>query len=137
MNDEDSKFYAPDAALVLALAQAAIGSLPEAFRAQSQRVGLKILDFVPDDQFEDLGLEDPYELAALFQSGPETLSLFRRPILDEWAERGDVCLADLVTHIVVQELADHFGWKDAEITDHPSLAVAFRAAQRRLTEREG
>lgn len=137
MNDDDSKFYAPDAAFILALAHAAIASLPDAFRRQSQMVGLEVQDFVSDDRFEDLGLEDPYEQTSLVQSSPDTIWLFRRPILDEWAERGDVCLADLVMQILLQDLAQHFGWADAEITAHRSLSVAFRAAQRRVAEREG
>jgi predicted Zn-dependent protease with MMP-like domain len=41
--------------------------------------------------------------------------LFRRPILDEWSERGDVSISDLVAHVVIHELAHHFGWSDEEI----------------------
>ena len=137
MTDYDTKFYAPDAAFLLALAQAAIGSLPEDFRAPSNKVALVVQEFVSDEQFQDLGLEDPFELTALFQNTPETIVLFRRPILDEWAERGDVCLADLILHILVHELANQFGWDEARINAHPSLSVGFRAAQRRLSEREG
>lgn len=128
MSDNDTKFYAPDAAFILALAEAAIASLPEAFRAAARLVALRVEDFVPDDYFEDLGLEDPYELTGLYQgiplteksvtdqpTGPDVIWLFRRPILDEWAERGDVCLADLVTHVFIHELAHHFGWSDEDI----------------------
>lgn len=128
MSDNDTKFYAPDAAFILALAEAAIASLPEAFRPSARLVALRVEDFVPDDYFEDLGLEDPYELTGLYQgiplteksvtdqpTGPDVIWLFRRPILDEWAERGDVCLADLVTHVFIHELAHHFGWSDEDI----------------------
>ena len=38
------------------------------------------------------------------QLGP-LVCLYRRPILDEWAERGNVSLQELVSHIVVHELA--------------------------------
>jgi predicted Zn-dependent protease with MMP-like domain len=47
--------------------------------------------------------------------GPDTIWLFRRPILDEWADRGNVTLEDLVRHVLVHELAHHFGWSDADI----------------------
>ena len=41
--------------------------------------------------------------------------LYRRPILDEWAERGDLSLGDLVTHVLVHEIGHHFGLSDADI----------------------
>ena len=47
--------------------------------------------------------------------GPDTIWLFRRPILDEWADRGNVALGALVAHVYVHELAHHFGWSDADI----------------------
>ncbi|HBS21113.1 metallopeptidase family protein, partial [Thalassospira sp.] len=46
---------------------------------------------------------------------PDTIWIFREPILEEWRDRGDIDLADLVTHVVVHELAHHFGWSDADI----------------------
>jgi predicted Zn-dependent protease with MMP-like domain len=41
--------------------------------------------------------------------------LYRRPILDEWVERGDVGLAELVAHVLVHEIGHHFGLSDAQI----------------------
>jgi predicted Zn-dependent protease with MMP-like domain len=46
---------------------------------------------------------------------PDTIWLFRRPILDEWCDRGDVGLGDLVAHVLIHELAHHFGWSDDDI----------------------
>ncbi len=128
MTDAETKFYAPDIALIEALAQAAIESLPVAFRPAANQVALRVEDFVSDDHLEEMGLEDPYELTGLYQGiplteksvadqpmAPDLIWLFRRPILDEWAERGDICLADLVTHVLVHELAHHFGWSDEDI----------------------
>lgn len=128
MTDEYSKFYAPDTAFIEALAQAAIASLPEVFREATSHIALRVEDFVADQYLEDMGLEDPYELTGLYQgiplteksttdqpTAPDVIWLFRRPILDEWAERGDICLADLVTHVLIHELAHHFGWSDEAI----------------------
>lgn len=128
MTDTDIKFYAPDLALIDALAKSAMASLPEAFRSAASDIIVRVEDFVSDDALEDMGLEDPYELTGLYQGiplteksvtdqpiGPDVIWLFRRPILDEWAERGDICLADLVTHVLVHELAHHFGWNDEDI----------------------
>lgn len=128
MMDEPPKFYAPDLALIEALALSALAGLPETYRRAANEIVLRIEDFVSDDHLEDMGLEDPYELTGLYQGtplteksvsdqpiGPDVIWLFRRPILDEWAERGDICLADLVTHVLVHELAHHFGWSDEDI----------------------
>lgn len=128
MTDDDTKFYAPDLALIEALAQAAIKDLPPAYRAAAGIVALRVEDFVSDDHLEEMGLEDPYELTGLYQgiplteksvldqpTAPDVIWLFRRPILEEWAERGDICLSDLVTHVLVHELAHHFGWTDEDI----------------------
>ena len=41
--------------------------------------------------------------------------LYRRPILDEWAERGDVTLFELITHVLVHEIGHHFGLSDDDI----------------------
>ena len=38
--------------------------------------------------------------------------LYRRAILDEWIERGDVALAELVAHVLVHEVGHHFGLSD-------------------------
>ena len=47
--------------------------------------------------------------------GPDVVWLFRRPILDEWADRGNVTLTELVAHVTIHEFAHHFGWSDDDI----------------------
>ncbi len=119
---------APDAAEIERLALAALASMPEAFRSAAADVALRVEDFATDEMLEDLGLEDPFELTSLYDGvplteksvsdqmqRPDTVWLFRRPILDEWVERGDVTLSDLVAHVVVHEMAHHFGWTDEQI----------------------
>ena len=46
---------------------------------------------------------------------PSLVFLFRRPILDEWAERGEVSLEELVGHVLIHEIAHHLGLSDAQI----------------------
>jgi predicted Zn-dependent protease with MMP-like domain len=74
-----------------------------------------------DDAFELTGLYDGIPLtekSTLDQViKPDVIWLFRRPILDEWAERGDVSIQELVSHVVVHELAHHFGWSDEDIAN--------------------
>jgi predicted Zn-dependent protease with MMP-like domain len=77
---------------------------------------------------EELGIEDAYELTGLYDgiplteksvmdqaTAPDVIWLFRRPILDEWVDRGNVGLGELVAHVMVHELAHHFGWSDEDI----------------------
>ncbi len=119
---------APDAADIEALALAAIEALPQAFRAAARAVILRIEDFADDDMLAGLGIEDAFELTGLYDgipvteksvldqpTQPDAIWLFRRPILDEWASRGDIALGDLVAHVYVHELAHHFGWSDEDI----------------------
>lgn len=136
MAEDETKFYAPDAAFIEALARSFIATLPEDLRAQTGRLGLRVLDFVTEDQLDQMGLDDPYDLTSLSQTAPEVIWLFRRPILDEWAERGDICLGDLVIQTLLLELATLFGWTDPEIAAHPALAATLREGQRHLAEWE-
>ena len=41
--------------------------------------------------------------------------LYRRPILDEWTENGEVSLEELVAHVLVHEIGHHFGLSDDQI----------------------
>jgi predicted Zn-dependent protease with MMP-like domain len=120
---------APELDDIQRLARAALAALPEVYREAAALVRLQIADFAPEDVLGELDLNDPFELTGLYDGipltektvmdqphGPDTIWLFRRPILEEWADRGDIGLGDLVTHVLVHELAHHFGWSDADIT---------------------
>ena len=74
-----------------------------------------------------MGIEDPFDLSGLYegvpltersveQSGtlPERVLLFRRPILDEWAD-GEDTLEHLVAHVLIHEVGHHFGLSDDDI----------------------
>jgi predicted Zn-dependent protease with MMP-like domain len=36
-------------------------------------------------------------------------------MLDEWAERGDVTLKEMIVHVLVHEIGHHFGLSDEQI----------------------
>ena len=110
------------------LAQAAFAALPKRFRALAGAVVVRIEDFAEAEILDEMGIEDAFELTGLYQGTdlahrsvldptPETamVFLYRRPILDEWAERGDVTLGELITHVLVHEIGHHFGLTDADI----------------------
>jgi predicted Zn-dependent protease with MMP-like domain len=128
MSDPAPDSIAPSLALIEELAHAAISTLPAPFREPATLVRLRVEEFPDDEMVDEVGLDDPFELTGLYDgtplteksvadqaTRPDVIWLFRRPILDEWAERGNVTIADLVSHVVIHELAHHFGWSDAEI----------------------
>ena len=111
-----------------ALAEAAFQALPEGFRKMAGDVIFRIDDFASDEVLDELGIEDPFGLTGLYQgvhighrsdfgpaAQPSMIFLYRRPILDEWAERGEVTLEELVAHVLVHEIGHHFGLSDDDI----------------------
>ncbi len=128
MTNPAPESIAPSLALIEQLAHEAIATLPDAFREPATHVRLRVEDFPEDDMLEELGIDDAFDLTGLYDgiplteksmadqmTRPDAVWLFRRPILDEWAERGDVSIKDLVSHVVIHELAHHFGWSDEQI----------------------
>jgi predicted Zn-dependent protease with MMP-like domain len=119
---------APSLDDVAALAAAAFQALPEGFRKLAGDVVFRVDDFASDEVLEELGIEDPFGLTGLYQgvhighrsdfgpaAQPSMIFLYRRPILDEWAEHGEVTLEELVTHVLVHEIGHHFGLSDGDI----------------------
>ena len=118
---------APSRDDIESMARDAIDALPEPFRGPAAAVAVVVEDFAPVDMLADLDM-DAFELTGLYDgipmteksvmdqpSGPDTVWLFRRPIIDEWADRGNVTLRELVAHVTIHELAHHFGWSDEDI----------------------
>ncbi len=119
---------APTLADLERLAQEAFAEMPELFRKHCDGLVIRVADFAEDEVLDEMEIEDPFELTGLYQgvaltgksvmdSGgiPDAVWLYRRPILDEWAERGDVPLGRLVAHVLVHEIAHHFGYSDDDI----------------------
>ena len=110
------------------MARATVAGLPDPFRTAAELVVLQVVDWPSDDMLIELGIDDPLDLTGLYDGiplteksvmdpgfGPDMVWLFREPILDEWRERGNVDLADLVAHVTIHEFAHHFGWSDDDI----------------------
>ncbi len=119
---------APDVSDMESMALATVAALPVAFRSAAKAVVIRIEEFPSEEMLDDLDMEDSFELTGLYDGTPltdksvsdqapqpDTIWLFRRAILDEWVARGNVTLGELVAHIVIHELAHHFGWTDEDI----------------------
>ncbi len=118
---------APDLDAFEAIAAAAYERLPEDFRALCKGLVIRVEDFPTEEVLQEMGAETDFDLLGLFQgtgmpfqsvqrSGamPNMIWLYRRPILDYWAEH-DETLGDVVTHVLVHEIGHHFGLSDADM----------------------
>ena len=107
-----------------AIARRVLDSLPEPFAESLRDVVLLIEDFAAEETLAAMDIEDPFDLTGIYEgipvtersvehSGtmPDRIRLFRRPILDEWAD-GDDTLEHLVAHVLVHEVGHHFGLSD-------------------------
>jgi len=116
---------APSADEIEALARAALERLPPQFAAHLGELVLTVEEFADPALLEQMDIEDPFELTGVYEglplheksidhSGqvPDRIRLFRQPILDEWIERGDEALENLVAHVLVHEVGHHFGLSD-------------------------
>lgn len=119
---------APSLADVETLAAIALARLPEAFLKLCDGVVVKVEDFPDEETLDEMECETPFDLLGLFrgvglaqdQAAAETgrfpnmVWLYRRPLLDYWAEH-DETLGHLVTHVLVHEIGHHFGLSDADM----------------------
>ncbi len=119
---------APSLADFQTLSDAAYATLPDEFRAMCEGLVIHIDDFPDEDTLQDMACETEFDLLGLFrgrglaqreatlQTGefPNMVWLYRRPILDYWAEH-DEALGDIVTHVLVHEIGHHFGFSDEDM----------------------
>ncbi len=118
---------APTLADIEVLATAAWERLPQEFRAKADDLLIRVEDFATDEVLDSLGIESPFDLLGLYQGvslnqksvmdlprQPDMVFLYRRAILEEWAE-GEETLGRLVAHILVHEIGHHFGFSDDDM----------------------
>jgi predicted Zn-dependent protease with MMP-like domain len=126
---------APDLDAFEALAHEAYRTLPPEFLHFTGDVMISIAEFPDDEVVEEMELESEFDLLGLFhgtglphrgavpQTGslPNRIFLYRRPILDFWAEHGET-LGAIVTHVLIHEIGHHFGFSDADMDAIERLA---------------
>ena len=130
-----SKLEAPSLAEFEAIADAAYRRLPGRFRALTGELLIRVEDFPTDEVLDSLGIESAFDLLGLYSgvdlarksvmdiaSLPDMVFLYRRPILDYWAEHEET-LGHIVTHVLVHEIGHHFGLSDADMEHIESEAA--------------
>jgi predicted Zn-dependent protease with MMP-like domain len=123
-----SGLAAPSLADFERLAEAAFAELPESFRGLCEGLVIRIDDFADDDVLDELGAESEFDVLGLFRGHglaqgeafgfpgqfPNMVWLYRRPILDYWAEHEET-LGNLIRHVLIHEIGHHFGLSDADM----------------------
>jgi predicted Zn-dependent protease with MMP-like domain len=121
-------FQAPSLDDLELLAGDGYAALPAEFRQLVGGVEIRVADFPEDEVLDDLGIESEFDLLGLFQGTglahgaatpftgqmPNRIWLYRRPILDYWAEHEET-LGAIVTHVLVHEIGHHFGLSDDDL----------------------
>ena len=101
--------------------------LPRRFRDLCDGIVIQVDDFPSEEVLDHMGAESEFDLLGLFQGVglpfraesaavqmPNMIWLYRRPILDYWAEH-DETLGAIVKHVLVHEIGHHFGLSDADM----------------------
>ena len=112
---------------ILAMAETALAALPPRLSRHLEGLAIMVEDMADEETLASLEIESAWELTGLYRGIPmsersvsdpvrlpDTIMLYRDPILIEWIETGED-LARLVGSVLVHEVAHHFGFSDAEI----------------------
>ena len=120
---------APSLAEMEAIAEEAYARLPPTCQALCEGLVIHVDDFPSDDVLKDMECETEFDLLGLFQgvglpfqsvsvatAMPNMVWLYRRPILDYWAEH-DEMLGSIITHVLVHQIGHHFGLSDDDMEE--------------------
>lgn len=112
------------------MAREAFDQLPEKFRTLVGEVTFAVSEFPGDDIVDGMELESAFDILGLFHGigmahssatpmtglMPNRIWLYRRPILDYWAEHEET-LGAIVSHVLVHEIGHHFGLSDDDMDE--------------------
>ena len=118
---------APSLADMEVMAHEMFERLSEHFRTMCEGVIIRVDDFPTEEVLDQLDAESEFDLLGLFQGTgvpfrsnddlprlPNMIWLYRRPILDYWAEH-DESLGHIVRHVLIHEIGHHFGMSDDDM----------------------
>ncbi|NOG70317.1 metallopeptidase family protein [Roseicella sp. DB1501] len=112
---------------ILDMAETALAAIPAALRAQVRDTAIVVEEAPDDETLTEMGIDNPWDLTGLYRGvpltqksvldvpqSPDTILLYREPILLEWIETGED-LFRLVRNVLLHEIGHHFGLSDADI----------------------
>jgi predicted Zn-dependent protease with MMP-like domain len=112
------------------LARAAWEGLPSEFKVLCHNLTIRVADFPSDEIIEELDLETPFDILGLFEgsdpalpvlsmvsdAGQDVFYVFRRAILDYWAEHEEM-LGEVIANVMLHEIGSHFGLSDDDMEE--------------------
>ena len=118
---------APSLAEMETMAHEIFARLPKTFRDLCEGLIIRVDDFPTEEVLDEMGATSEFDLLGLFHGVglpfrsetdiarlPNLIWLYRRPILDYWAEH-DEALGGIVRHVLVHEIGHHFGLSDEDM----------------------
>lgn len=110
------------------MAAEAFAALPDEFRALVGDVPCIVADFPDEETIAEMALESEFDILGLFRGVglpqgaaspmtgqlPNQIWLYRRPILDYWAEHEET-LGAIISHVLIHEIGHHFGFSDEDM----------------------
>lgn len=112
---------------ILEMAEDALAAIPAPLRAMVKGAAIVVEEIPDDDTIAEMELDSPWDLTGLYRGTPlthksvadapmlpDTILLYREPILLEWIETGED-LFRLVRNVLIHEIGHHFGLSDEDI----------------------
>lgn len=112
---------------IIQMAEHALDAIPAELRAMTRGVAIVVEEVADDETLEEMGMDNPWDLTGLYRGTPltqksvldvplqpDTIFLYREPILLEWIETGEE-LFRLVRNVLIHEIGHHFGLSDGDI----------------------
>ena len=112
---------------IVELAEQAFAAIPQELRELVRGAAIVVEDIAEEETASELGIESPWALTGLYRGvpmtqksvldapmEPDTVTLYREPILLEWVETGED-LFRLVRNVLIHEIGHHFGLSDTDI----------------------
>jgi predicted Zn-dependent protease with MMP-like domain len=119
--------HPPTLADIERVADEAWNRIPKEFRDLVKELVIRVEEFPDEETEREMRLESPFDILGLYRGvsldhksvydQPHDLDmvfLYRRPILDYWAETGED-LTRLVRHVLIHEIGHHFGFSDEDM----------------------
>ena len=114
---------------LVALAERALAAIPRMLAARIDNVGFVVQDWPDSETLRNLNIRNPLGLLGLYRGiplirrsimqpwrFPDRIFLFRQPILHSAVHLG-LDPYRMVRHVLIHEIAHHFGYSDAEIDE--------------------
>jgi predicted Zn-dependent protease with MMP-like domain len=112
---------------IVELAEQAFSAIPKELRDLVRGAAIVVEEVADEETAQAVGLESPWALTGLYRgtplthksvldvpAEPDSITLYREPILLEWIETGED-LFRLVRNVLIHEIAHHFGFSDDDI----------------------